>query len=562
MRNRLNSSARGAWLLPCLFVLLTPPLLAQKAADLAVRYRSADTVYLNAGRAAGLEVGDRLEVLRDGQVIAEIEVIFRAEHSASCRILNERQAIRPDDRVRRIGDAAPSPPAPAPPPPASSPAPQPSTEEPAPSLFGTRDRSRPSRTRLTGAVSLDMEGFSDGTEDRRDFTRTAARLNLRVRDIAGSPLQVRLRLRTLDEERERRLSGGIPESQSRDRLYELALIYEPEEARYGFRLGRLGTSPFTGIGYLDGGLAQVRLVRQLELGGFYGRRPVIEELGFDGSGAKYGLFARLAPTPEEGGREPFELLLAGIREEGETDVSREYVAVESRYDPGRRWTFYQRAEVDLNTGWREQAAGNASQLSQLSLSALGRLSERRRLVISYDRFERYRTEETRFIPTELFDDLMRQGLRVSFQSGPPRGLNLSVTAGARSAEAGGATAREGDGDPDTSYSLGGGAWHPELTGLKLFAGADVLGFTNPFTEGLLVTGRLGRRFAGGHEVSVALGGTLTRESLLEEERSTQWARASLWLELPLDLFGEAELEVLTGDQVEGQRLRLGLGYRF
>ena len=546
-----------------ILLFLSTSLLAQKAAEISVRYRSADTVYLSAGRAAGLEVGDRLEILRDGKVVAEVEVIFTAEHSASCRIVSERQSIQPADRARRIGEVSP-PPAPTPAPP---PSPPPAQEEPArPSLFGgTGDRSRLSRTRLTGAVSFDTETFSDGTEDRRDFTRTAGRLNLRLRDIVGSPLQLRLRMRTLNEERERRLTGGIPESQSRDRLYELSLIYEPDDARYGFRLGRLGTSPFVGIGYLDGGLARVRLIRQFELGGFYGRRPDIEELGFDGSGSKYGLFVRLIPSATES-REPFELLLAGIREEGETEISREYVAVESRYDPGKRWSFYQHAEVDLNTGWREQAARSSSQLSQLSFSALGRVSERSRVVISYDRFERYRTEETRFIPTELFDDMMRQGLRVSYQVGPPRGLNFSVTAGARHRDqnlVNAGNTRDDSSDPDTSYSLGLGTWHPELTGLKLFVGADVLGFTNPVTDGLLVTGRVGRRFNGGHEVSFALGGTVSREALLvDEERTTQWARASLWLELPLDLFGQAEVEVLTGDEIEGQRLSLGLGYRF
>lgn len=552
MRNAVRALA--------ILLFLSTSLPAQKAAEISVRYRSADTVYLSAGRAAGLEVGDRLEILRDGKVVAEVEVIFTAEQSASCRIVSERQSIQPADRARRIGEVSP-PPAPTPAPP---PSPPPTQEEPAtPSLFGgTGDRSRLARTRLTGAVSFDTETFSDGTEDRRDFTRTAGRLNLRLRDIVGSPLQLRLRMRTLNEERERRLTGGIPESQSRDRLYELSLIYEPDDARYGFRLGRLGTSPFVGIGYLDGGLARVRLIRQFELGGFYGRRPEIEELGFDGSGSKYGLFVRLIPSATEG-REPFELLLAGIREEGETEISREYVAVESRYDPGKRWSFYQHAEVDLNTGWREQAARSSSQLSQLSFSALGRVSERSRVVISYDRFERYRTEETRFIPTELFDDMMRQGLRVSYQVGPPRGLNFSVTAGARYRDQNLVDVRDDSRDPDTSYSLGLGTWHPELTGLKLFVGADVLGFTNPVTDGLLVTGRVGRRFNGGHEVSFALGGTVARESLLvDEERSTQWARASLWLELPLDLFGQAELEVLTGDEIEGQRLSLGLGYRF
>ena len=516
-------------------LLLALPLMAQN--PIAVRYRSADTIYLNAGRTAGLEVGDRLEVVRGNEVIAEIEVLFTADHSASCRVLNERKPIQPDDRVRQIGETAPEP-APAP-----TPAPAPRSEESMPPM--PRTTSRPT-TRVTGAVSLDADAFSDGTEDQRDSSRTAARLNLRVRDIAGTPLQARLRMSTLDEERERTLSGGIPESRSRDRLYELSLIWEPEDARYGFRLGRLGTSPFLGIGYLDGGLGKVRVAGPFEVGGFYGRRPDIEGSGFDGSGSKYGLFARFAPESDA-----LEFLVAGIREEGDTDISREYLAVETRYDSGGRWSFHEHAELDLNTGWREEAAGSTSQLSQLSLSALGRVSDRTRVVISYDRFQRYFTEETRFLPTEQFDDLLRQGLRVSLQTGPPRGLNLSLTGGAHF---------EGE---DTSYSLAAGAWHPDLTGLKLFLGGDVMGFTNPTTDGLLLSTRIGRRFTPGHELSFTLGGTLSRESLLvDEETTTQWARASLWLELPLDLFGEAEFEVLTGDEIEGQRLSLGIGYRF
>ena len=48
-----------------------------QSGTVSVRYRSADTIYLDAGTAAGIDVGDRLEVLRGGRVIAEIEVISR-----------------------------------------------------------------------------------------------------------------------------------------------------------------------------------------------------------------------------------------------------------------------------------------------------------------------------------------------------------------------------------------------------------------------------------------------------------------------------------------------------
>ena len=513
----------------------------------SVRYRTADTIYLDAGRAAGIDVGDRLEILRGGQVIAEIEVIFAAE----------RSAIQPGDRARLLGEAPPpQQQAEAPPPP---PAGQP-TRERAPS---GDTRSRLSQTRVSGAVTFDWESFSNGSSDSEDpdgergFDRTVTRLNLRVRDIAGTPLQIRLRARSLDLSRDRELSGGLPESESRDRLYEAALIYDEPTGRFAIRAGRLGNSPFVGLGALDGVLAEVRPGLGFAIGGLYGQRPEIEELGFRSRGEKLGAFVRFEPRAGDRG-----VLIAGIREEGDAGVSREYVTLESRFGSGARWSLFQHAEVDLNTGWREELATDGTQLSSFSLTALGRITPQGRLAITYDRFERYLTEEDRFRPEELFDRLGRQGLRVSWQTERSQGLNLSFQAGLRHREEGEVDPRLGLLESRETYSLGIGVHHPRVPGLGVSAGGNVLGFSSDSAEGLLVTARVGRRLGAGHEIGVSVGGNAYR-TVFEEERTLAWGRATLWLELPLDLFGQAEVELLTGDEdLEGQRLRLGLGYRF
>jgi hypothetical protein len=113
-----------------------------------------------------------------------------------------------------------------------------------------------------------------------------------------------------------------------------------------------------------------------------------------------------------------------------------------------------------------------------------------------------------------------------------------------------------------TYSLGLGVHHPRLPGLGISAGANVLGYSSSFADGIVVQTRAGRRLGAGHELSLALGGNLYRTPF-EDNHTLAWGRASLWLELPLDLFGQAEFELLTGDDdVEGQRLRVGLRYRF
>jgi hypothetical protein len=546
-----------------LLLLLSLPSMA-RAQSFSVRYRTPDTIYLDAGKASGIDVGDRLEVLRGGQVIAQIEVIFAAERSASAKVLTERETIQPGDRARLAGEAAP-PPQPATPKvdaPEPSPAPPPSSTEERPA---ERERYRLSRTRVAGAVTFDWESFSNGSDEERGFDRTIARLNLRVRDIAGTPLQLRLRARSLDVSRDGEVAGGLPESDRRDRLYEAALIYDEPDSRFAVRAGRLGTSPFIGLGYLDGVLAEVRPGAGFAVGGLYGRRPDLEELGFQSTGEKLGAFVRFEPPAGESrGQTERDLgvLIAGIREEGDLGISREYVTVESHFGSGSRWSFFQHAEVDLNTDWREARATGETQLSVLSLTALGRITPRGRLAITYDRFERYFTEEDRFLPEELFDRLWRQGLRVSWQAGRSEGLNLSLQAGLRRREEGALDPRLVSLDSRETYSLGLGVHHPRLPGLGISAGGNVLGFSSDSAEGLLVTARAGRRLGAGHEISVSLGGNAYR-TVFEEERTLAWGRATLWLELPLDLFGQAEVELLQGDEdLEGQRLRLGLGYRF
>lgn len=542
-------------------LLLLVPTVTQAqsgSAPFSVRYRTADTIYLDAGKTSGIDVGDRLEVLRSGNVIATIEVIFAADRSASAKVLTERQPVQTGDRVRLIGEAAPPPPPEAPRVETPEPSPEPSVQRPFEDT-----RSRLSRTRVTGAVTFDWEGFSNDTDEERGFDRTVGRLNLRVRDIAGTPLQFRLRARSLEVSREGELGGGLLSTESRDRLYEAALIYDEPDGRFAFRAGRLGTSPFIGLGYLDGALAEVRLGAGFAAGGLYGRRPDLDELGFQSSGQKLGAFVRFEPRTEVQETErDMGLLLAGIREEGDLGISREYVTVESHFGSGSRWSFFQHAEVDLNTDWREQRANSQTTLSTLSVTALGRLTPRGRLAITYDRFERYFTEEDRFLPEELFDRLWRQGLRVSWQTERPEGLNLSFQGGLRRREEGIADPVLGLVEARETYSLGLGVHHPRLPGLGISIGTNVLGFTSDSAEGLLVTARAGRRLGAGHEISLSLGGNAYRTAF-EEERTLAWGRAALWLELPLDLFGQAEFELLQGDDdLQGQRLRLGLGYRF
>jgi hypothetical protein len=502
-----------------------------------VTYRSASTVYLGAGSVDGLAEGDRLAVVSDGVTIGEVEVVFLAEHSASCKVLRESRPIRPGDVA--VGGTG-SEPAPVAPPPAAAPAPPPASEP----ALGSRPVAR-----VRGGVSLGWHRLWDETGLDYDFEQRTARIDLRVSEIDGRPLELRLRARTREDRRPRPPGfEGIPREERRDRLYELAVRYDPPEGRFSLELGRLGASTL-GIGYLDGVLAELRVAGSARLGGFLGNRAGIDRTGFEGSGRKYGGYLRLGPEAR-GWPGRYEAIVFGVREKAGAEPSRDYVGVQGRL-AARNLTLFQWAEVDLNGGWREAATGRTAQLSNLSLSARYRASSSASLGLSYDQRRNYRTADNRSIPDQLFDMFVRQGLRASVDLNPARGLGVSAFVGARFQD----QAR------DSAYSFGGGVRHPDVLGWR--ASLDGSGFTNGRTQGLQASARIGRRVGSVGSADVAYGiSSYTLTSTTEPRRLNQWLRLSGRGELGRGLTLYADLEYDTGDDVEGPRASLELAYRF
>ena len=538
--------------------LLVLPLAAADEPSIHVRYRSADTVYLDAGRLAGLSEGDRLEIQREGQVLAIVEVVFVADHSASAQPIEdfteELGEIRSGDLARPLGTLTPPEP--------SEPSPEPSSQTPRAESVRAQGtpyvpRARKRTTRISGVATFDVESYTDERNvdasslrdsDLRDYDETTARLSLRGRDLGGLPLDLRIRMRSRQIDRGSSVGAGLQTSEDRDRLYELSLRWAPDSGRYEVSAGRLGAGPFTGIGYLDGVSGRYRVAGAWQVGAFYGSRPELTDLGFESAGTKMGVFSRWT-APDRG---PWEVFLAGVREEDDSGTTRDVAILETRLGAaGGRWSLFQRAEFDVGSeGAGGSTAEDESQLTQLALALTGRLGDRSRFVLSYDRYDPVLLfEDPPETPADEFRDLLRQGLRASLHLGRPGELDVSISAGLR----------EGEDDEESTTSFGLGIRRIRQQGLSV--SGDLQAFSNPFTEGALVTLRSRYGFGPGHSVGVIVGST-AYERLGGDERVSGWARLETWFELPASLFARADVEVLAGDDAEGQRLRLGLGYRF
>jgi hypothetical protein len=531
-----------------------------------VKYRSAANVYLDAGRGQGLQVGDRLQVVAGQAPIAELEIVFVAEQSASCKVVSETRPVRAGD-VAVLRVRAPGPPAVAAeaPPTASPPPATPPTSEavagsvPAPSPPPPSGPSpRGPWARVRGSASIGYYRSWDESESNYDFEERTARLDLGVYDIAGQPLSFTLRGRSRQDVRARALSSRTPEDERTDRLYELALRYEPPSDRVGFEAGRIGIYRFVGVGYLDGFLGRFRPLPGLQVGAFAGRVAEIESLGLDGTGEKLGGFVRLAP----GGRYAsgaYDVMLAFVRENADGEVSRQYLSLESRFGKGSRFTLFERAELDLNTGWRKEVSGSSTELSNVSLSGNVRVTSSTWAFVSYDGRRNYRYYLNRAVPEDVFDDLLHQGLRAGLSLSKPGGFGATAGFGMSLKEP---DPRHPELDIANAYSFNAGLRHANLFSSGFSAGLDGSGFSNGYTEGGVLMARLGRRFAAGHVVDLSYGYSLYRLKLTEQDRTTQWLRLMGRAELVRRVYLQGDFEYNAGDDLKGPRALLELGMLF
>jgi hypothetical protein len=529
-----------------------------------VKYRSAASAYLDAGRAEGLDVGDRLRIVAGTTTIAELEVAYVAELSASCKVLSETRPVQAGDVARLVAsparttkndhdtdtDAAAS----------ETPAATAASAGSA-AVSETRLAHSPSRLpwgRLRGAASFGYLRSWDRTASALDFQQRTARLDLGVDEIAGQPLSFRLRARSRQDVRARTLSSRTPRNERADRLYEFTLRFEPLGEPVAVELGRIGMYRFVGIGYLDGAIVRLRPRPGVQVGAFGGRRIEIAGSSFDGIGRSFGAFVRLAPAGRyvRGG---YDVLLAYARDNAEGDISREYLSLESSFGNGSRWSLFQRAELDLNRGWRQELTGEGYQLSNVSLSGNLRLTRSAWAFLSYDGRRNYRYYRNRLVPEEVFDDLLHQGLRAGVNIARPGGFGATAGFGMSLKEP---DPRHPELNIANAYSFNAGVRHANLFSSGLSAGLNGSGFTNGYADGGLVSANLGWSLGRGHMMDLSCGYSLYRVTQTAESRNTQWLRFLGRAQLNRWFYVLGDLEYDAGDDLEGPRIFLELGVLF
>ena len=508
-----------------------------------VKYISGENVYLDAGAADSLSVGDRLNITGGDSVTAELEIVFTAENSSSCKILSQKiplqvgQTAVPIYMSSRQQSVAPVTPV------AESTTVvinQPEVEPPA------QNKTRSSR--LDGSFSFQLYKWDDRNSSNLDFTQPGLRLNLKARQVNGSQFSIFIRTTSKHNQRTRSYSSDVPKSEWRNRIYQLALIYADDRAPYYFEIGRVISNNLSGVGYIDGALAQKSLSDNLYIGGFGGTQPQWQYSDFQSSIQKYGVYLEFINGDIRKNRWESNVALTG--EYHGSTVSREFVFLKNTLNIANRWNFFQSSEIDINRGWRKEKTRKSLAISNLFVSARGRFGNKLSAGLSVDNRKNYWTYELKSLADSLFDDILRRGLRADISVRPGRGYFISPNFGYNK--------RSSDGKATISYGLN--LNKSNFLSKSHFVNLQFSGFSGPFTDGYNYSARLGRYF---HSNMISVGyGAYIYQFNSGGTRNNQWIQLNGQFDLVSDLFLSSTYEYDTGDDAKGHRVYGELGYRF
>ncbi len=528
-------------------LLICGEMHGQDNAYFRVKYISADNVYLEGGQLDGLSVGDKLVIRNADGIIAELEIVHAADHSASCRILQRSRKFFAGSTAILVKKAD------------QNKLDEKSAKENKKDFEKllrkdtkrrTRRKNRRQRSRISGRASLQLYRVDDLSERNLDFLQPTFRVNLRARRLWNRAYSLRIRTRTRYDQRNRSFNSGVSQNEWRNRVYEVSFSYDEPDARFNYRFGRITTNKLTGVGYVDGLQLQHNFSQNVAVGFLAGTQPDVRDSSPQTSVQKYGVFGFFQRGNYQSNR--IEMTLAAAGEYDHSTISREFVFVRTNYSHGGKFSLYQSAEIDLNRGWRKAKAGQSVTFSNVFVNMRYRFSKRISAGWSFDNRKNFWTYRQRSLADSLFDDALRLGMRGNLSMRLPAQVMLQINGGMRSQNDGGAS----------TFSYAGSLYKPNFLLRGFSFRVNGSGFSNDFTNGYTGNVTLAKTVRAGHRVNVGYGRyayTLQSNNLTQ---TSEWVRTRVYLLLPARLFFSGQFEYTWGDDLRGRRFNLELGYRF
>lgn len=526
-------------------VLVALPATADETSCL-VKYVSAEHVYLDAGSAKGLTVGSRVRVMRDGDMVTELEVVYAAVHSATATVV---PGSGQGGAVVVVGDRAVFTPPAGFVPPAAAPV----VVEPSRTRTRTVDGANTEAAggpgvEVRGSAAIQWDYMTDSSERGLETSLWSLPFRVKVTNI-GEDMTLRARGSIRKIERTG-FSSSLPESEWRNRIQELALVREGRDLDWHFAVGRVGTRATAAAGPFDGLSFSGRMGGGVRLGAFAGFAPEWEDLGFGTEDQLAGVTMHW--HLRSAGGNILDMLIAGVGRYHESEISREYLTMTTTWRSGRRFSLLQGAEVDINRGWREEAAGESITLTGLALTGRYMVVDGLDVNLGYDDRKPVRTWETADLPDELFRDAGRLGWRAGVRWRTWRRMSFNMAGSTRH---------------DDRYDQDSDSWNvrlniPEFPASRWTTYLTYRGFDGPYLSGSAPAGGMARSWPSGLRIHVDGGYYGYEGTYANDTRSNSWVEAGGSQDLGRHWSAAARYRRDWGDDIEGGRLFLELGVRF
>ena len=528
------------WVAAVLFaaVLLAPTGRAE-AANARVQYVSATTVYLDAGRAAGLAEGMTVTVVRDGRDIAQLVVDYVAMNSAACRADSTATAVRAGD-LCRFTPAAPADSAVE----VKSGAAAGGTAAETPS-GGGESASWMGLGRVRGQV---VSTYLRSTDTGGGLATPSLSANFYWTGRAQERLFARFRgsRPTYDARTD---LAGLAVHEENIRLYEAQVGYRSRTGVFEAEGGRLAPRRLEYLGALDGAAARMRVASGVTVGAAGGQAAPLGVSGFGSTGVRAGAFVEASARPS-GGRLPWRALL-GAAFLGDSAVTRrQYLVEQVQVSPRSTWSVQQSAEIDWSPSWKQDLGEDPVVLTAWAIVATARLGTRGSITAGVDSRRGVLLPEQRAFPTAVALDRF-EGAQASGGLDLGRGNSVRIAGGYRRRVGGGAT-----------YEYVGGGWNNNwLARQRVDAGANANVYRSDLGEGLNADAHVGARWSSWSrfELSGGWNGARSLATGLAPPPTASWIRAGLDYHAPNGAWAALAHEWRGGS---GRELAAELGVSF
>jgi hypothetical protein len=362
----------------------TSPSAAAPVTWATITYLSGGTIYLEVGIKQGVREGTPIEVVRSGEVIAQLAAKYVSSTRTACTIASGTMPLVVGDSVRfhpvvTVATTAANPASPM-------------------SAAAARQRAAPLRGRIGLRYLLIQE--ADGTT----LTQPAVDLRLDGTRLGGTGLGLAVDVRAQRTEVTGGSSTGTSPAAS-TRVYSAAVTFQPGITGARWALGRQFATALSPIGIFDGAALDLNY-SHWSTGFLAGTQPDAVSFSPSGEITEYGVWVQRHNGP--GSHTPWSATVGAIGSYDFGQINREFLYLRTTYN-SRHFSLYAAEEVDANRGWKLAVEGSSITPTSTFATAQLNVSDALSMSAGVDSRRTVRLYRDFVNPEIVFDDAFRQG---------------------------------------------------------------------------------------------------------------------------------------------------------